>query len=86
MTRIADRRFVLWDEERGLVFCFVFFEHAGRIKTVKLKDGSIFNVPPVYQKPSSTMVAELFKIIDGKIRRIEAVEGYVTYGLHSGWQ
>lgn len=85
MTRIRDRRFMLIDQERGLVFGVVFFDHAGRLKTVTLTNGTIFQVPPVYQKPTTLMVAELFKIKNGKILRIDAIEGWVTYGERSGW-
>jgi hypothetical protein len=85
MTRIRDRRFMLIDEERGLVFGVVFFDHAGRLKTVTLADGTIFEVPAVYRKPTTLLVAELFKIRNGKILRIDAVEGWVTYGERSGW-
>jgi hypothetical protein len=85
MTRIRDRRFMLIDEERGLVFGVVFFDHAGKMKTVPLTDGTTFSVPPVYRKPTTLMVAELFKIKDAKIFRIDAVEGWVTYGVKPGW-
>jgi hypothetical protein len=85
MTRIRDRRFMLIDEERGLVFGVVFFDHAGRLKTVTLTDGTTFQVPAVYRKPTTLMVAELFKIKGGKILRIDAVEGWVTYGAKPGW-
>jgi hypothetical protein len=85
MTRIRDRRFMLVDQERGLVFGVVFFDHAGRLKTVTLTNGTTFQVPAVYRKPTTLMVAELFKIKDGKILRIDAVEGWVTYGVKSGW-
>lgn len=85
MTRIRDRRFMLIDEERGLVFGVVFFDHAGRLKTVTLTDGTTFSAPPVYRKPTTLMVAELLKIKDGKILRIDALEGWVTYGQRLGW-
>jgi len=85
MTRIRDRRFTMIDEERGLVFGVVFFDHAGRLKTVPLRDGTTFTVPDIYRKPTTLMVAELFKIKDAKILRIDAVEGWVTYGVKSGW-
>jgi len=85
MTRIRDRRFMLIDEERGLVFGVVFFDDAGKMKTVPLADGTTFAVPPVYRKPTTLMVAELFKIKDAKILRIDAVEGWVTYGVKPGW-
>ena len=54
------------DEERGLVFGVVFFDHAGTLKTVTLKNGTTFQVPAVYRKPTTLMVAELFKIKAGQ--------------------
>ena len=62
-----------------------FFDHAGKLKTVTLTNGTKFRVPPVYRKPTTLMVAELFKFKDGKILRIDAVEGWVTYGAKPGW-
>ena len=70
-TGVSDRRFLIFDEERGLVFAIAFFDHNARVTTIKNKDGSTHTAPPVFQKPATTMVAELFKIVDGNIRRIE---------------
>lgn len=85
ISKINDRRYVLFDDERGLILAIVFFDHPGTMKSVALTDGTTFTVPPGYRKPTTLMVAELFKIVAGKIRRIDAIEGFVTYGSHSGW-
>jgi hypothetical protein len=65
VSRIRDRRFVVVDRERGIVFAFAFFDHERINWTWQL--------------------AELFKIQDGKIRRIEAVFHRAPYGINSGW-
>ncbi len=84
VTRIR-RRVPLVDEERGVALAIGFFDHAGRMRTVRLSDGTIIPVPETHQHPKTLMLMEAFKIVDGKIRRIDAIEGFVTYGLHSIW-
>jgi hypothetical protein len=85
VTRIVERRFPVVDEERGVVVAMGYFDHIGKMKTVRLSDGTDFTVPKTHQKPQTLMLVEFFKIIDGKFRRIDAYECYVTYGLRSGW-
>jgi hypothetical protein len=84
VTRIR-RRVPLVDVERGVVLASGFFDHAGRMRSVKLRDGTTMEVPVTHQHPKTLALMEAFKIVDGKIRRIDAVEGFVTYGLCSGW-
>lgn len=86
ITHIRERRFPIVDEERGLVYAIIFFDHAGTVKKVKLTDGSTLIVPPPYDTPYTFMIGELFKIKNGKIYRIEAVLLSVPYGMPSGWQ
>jgi len=83
VTRIRDRRFVLVDQERGLVLAFVFFDHAGNIPTVMLTDGT--TIPIGVKRPFTWEIAELFKIENGLIRQIEAVLCEAPYGMNSGW-
>ena len=85
ITRIDDRRFPVVDEERGLVLAEVTFNHAGRMKTQTLADGTVSPVPPDMTVPFSFEIYELFKIQDGKIMRIEALVNPVPYGMTSGW-
>lgn len=84
VTRIRDRRFVAVDEERGVVFSFVFFDHAaGRTRTYQTPDGrTVTNGPP---SPFTWELAEIFKIERGKIRQIEAILASAPYGMLSGW-
>lgn len=83
VTRIRDRRFVVVDQERGLVLTFVFFDHAGNIPEVTLSDGT--TIPIGVSRPFTWEISELFKIENGLIRQIEAVLGEAPYGMNSGW-
>jgi len=84
VTRIRDRRFVAVDTERGLVFSFVFFDHAaGKYRSYKMADGTDASSGPT--RPWTWELAEMFKIENGKIRRVEALLDQVPYGMLSGW-
>jgi hypothetical protein len=82
--RVRDRRFVAVDQERGLVFSFVFFDHAlGKDRTFQTPDGRTVTHGPI--QPNGWEIAELFKIEKGMIRRIEANMVSPPYGMNSGW-
>jgi hypothetical protein len=84
VTRIRDRRYVAVDRERGIVFSFVFFDHAaGKTRRYKASGGRDVVAGPT--EPWTWQIAELFKIEKAKIRRIEAVMHRVPYGMNSGW-
>jgi hypothetical protein len=84
VTRIRDRRYVAIDQERGLVFAFVFFDHAaGETRTFTTAYGKQVTAGPA--QPWTWYIAELFKIENGLIRRIEATLERVPYGMTSGW-
>jgi hypothetical protein len=82
--RIHDRRFVAVDRERGLVFSFVFFDHAlGKDRTFQAPGGRTVTGGPT--DPWTWQIAEMFKIEKGKIRQIEALLQRAPYGMNSGW-
>ena len=84
VTRIRDRRFVAVDQERGLVFSFIFFDHAaGDTRHYTAPDGRAVTGGPT--TPWTWELAEMFKIEKGKIRRIEAILERAPYGMGSGW-
>jgi len=84
VSRIRDRRYVAVDQERGLVFAFVFFDHdAGASRTFKTPDGRTVTAGPV--TPWTWQIAELFKVEKGLLHEIEAVLERVPYGMNSGW-
>jgi hypothetical protein len=72
-----ERRFPIVDEERGLVFVIFLFDHPGPVTKSDFTSR--------YSQPNSMMVAELFKIRDGRISQIEAVLNVFPYGTKSGW-
>lgn len=82
--RIRDRRFVAVDEERGIVFSFVFFDHpGGDTRTFQVPDGRTVTAGPV--QPWTWQIAELFKVQNNQITRIEAILARSPYGMNSGW-
>jgi hypothetical protein len=84
VTRIRDRRFVLVDPERSVVFAFAFFDNAGgdsRFGT--LPDGRRVESGP--KIPWTWAIAEAFKIERGLIGPVESVLHQVPYGMGSGW-
>ena len=83
-TRVRDRRFVAVDPERGLVTAiFAIDQASGKYRTFKMADGKEISAGPL--KPETLAVAETFKIEGGKIRRIEAIQLNVPYGMITGW-
>jgi len=83
-TRARDRRIVAVDRERGLVaVIFALDQASGKYRTFKMSDGREVTAGPA--KPETLAAAEIFKIEGGKIRRIEAVQINVPYGMVTGW-
>ena len=56
-----------------------------RIRRSPGPDGSPHPVNPPFDQPFSFFIAELFKVVDGKINRIEALVTPVPYGMYTGW-
>ena len=82
--RIRDRRYVVVDQERGLVVAFAFFDHpAGKTRTFQVPDGGTVTGGP--QQPWTWEIAELFKVEKGLLHEIEAVLERAPYGMTSGW-
>lgn len=84
VNRIRDRRFTTIDEERGLVFAFAFFDHSGGdTRTFTTADGRQITAGPV--QPHTWQIAEIFKIENGLISKIDAFLERSPYGMNSGW-
>jgi hypothetical protein len=84
VTRIRDRRYVAVDQERGLVFSFIFFDHsAGKTRHFETPNGRAVVAGPT--QPWTWELAEMFKVENGKLRQIEAVMDRAPYGMTSGW-
>jgi hypothetical protein len=67
ITRVQERRFPVVDEERGMVLSIIRFDHSGKNKSITWADGSSHPVNPPFDQPFSFLIAELFKVSDGKI-------------------
>lgn len=71
VSDIRERRFIA-DPVTGLAFAMGYFDHDGAVNES-------------LTQPYSLIIGEIFKIMDGKIRQIEAVLMTVPYGMESGW-
>jgi hypothetical protein len=81
--RLRDRRFMLVDEERGLVLAAGFIDHSGRVGEYRLTDGTLVKAP--LRRPHSFYLFELFKLRDNSIEQIEANFITVPYNMPSPW-
>jgi hypothetical protein len=85
VTDIRERRFIA-DPVTGLAFGWGYFDHNGSVVQMsETLDGKMTDVTSMFRQPFSFYIAEIFKIMDGNIRQIEAVLTTVPYGMESGW-
>jgi hypothetical protein len=83
IDRVRARRFPIIDAERGVVVAIAFLDQAARYVEYETLDGRDRRIPIEY--PNSHGVLELFKIEDGKIRRIEGVTSFQPYLMPTKW-
>ena len=81
--RLRDRRFVVVDEERGIVLAAAFIDHEGRLGEYTLTNGT--KRTSNYRRPHSYLVFEAFRIKGAKIQQVEAVFTTVPYNMRSPW-
>jgi hypothetical protein len=72
-----DRRCLAVDEERGLVCIRFAFDHPGPVTSAAHESR--------YLEPNSMAAFEVFKVVGGEIRQIEAVLDVFPYGMPLGW-
>jgi len=87
-NEVRGRRFLVVDEEKGIVFTQVFFDHAGTAKFLTDSNG---NKVPISggsgaDLPNSILINEIFWIKNGVIEHITANIVTVPYGMPSGWE
>jgi hypothetical protein len=85
VTDVRERRYLVLDEERGLSYAVVFFDHDGTALTMGGVGGATREVRAPFNRPLTFMIGEMFKIVDGQILQIEAVIVTVPFGMPSGW-
>src|SRR5580658_1167333 len=84
ITAIQPRRVLVVDEEKGLTFGVYMFQHKG-LTQITMKDGSTRPAPYFVGQPVTMPMAEVFKIVNGNIREVEAIGVQIPYGLGPGW-
>jgi hypothetical protein len=83
-TRLRDRRYMVIDRERGLVYAGVGFDHDASMRSYTLKNGKTVKVTRT--APWTWMIHEIFQINkEGKISQVEAILLSVPYGMPPGW-
>ncbi len=85
ITAIRPRRVLVVDEEKGLTFGVYMFQHKG-LTQITMKDGSTRPAPYFVGLPVTMPMAEVFKIVNGNIREVEAIGTQISYGLGPGWK
>lgn len=78
-TLIRDRQCKVADVERGLLFCYVYFDHAATLRSWQLTNGTVETASN--PGPWSWQGAEFFKIKNKTIVYIEAVVIPVPYRM-----
>jgi hypothetical protein len=85
ITAIKPRRVLVVDEDLGLTFGVYMFQHKG-LTQITMKDGSKRDAPYFVGQPVTMPMAEVFKIVNGNIREVEAIGVQIPYGLGPGWE
>ena len=73
IKQVRNRRYLMVDEEKGLVFGLVVFDMLGKKEDFKNFSIHLDKLPSRFFKPRSMFLAEIFKIVDGQILAIEAL-------------
>jgi hypothetical protein len=85
ITKVRNRRYLIVDEEKGLVLGVFMMDVPARKEHFDLFPIPMDKLPVHMITPHTIYLAELFKIIKGQIREIEALMFNTTLGAHSGW-
>lgn len=86
IVHITDRRFLLVDEERGIVYATVMFQHPGNVRFVDVPGkGRVELTGTTSANPNTTEILEAFRLKDGKITNIHAYVSLLPYRQKPGW-
>jgi len=83
VDRIRARSFPIINEETGVVVAVSIEDHAARYVEYESLSGDNLKINVEY--PNSRGMVEIFKIIDGKIARIEGVSVFLPYYIQNLW-
>lgn len=84
ITEISPRRILVLDEERGLAMGMFMFHHNGQHDHAMV-NGERVEYSGATRRPFTTVIPEMFKIVDGEITRIIAMMTSIPYRSKSGW-
>ena len=83
-NRVDPRRVWAVDQEHGLVIGLYTPNVPGTARQLTLRNGQVLKMGPDEMIPFTIVQAEMFKIVDGQISRVEVVLGpRVPYGTRS---
>ena len=86
ITEVTQRRFPVVDEENGIVFATVMFQHPGNVPA---PNWAATGLPPdpnsLSAYPNTTEIIEAFKVRNGKLYRIFAYISLLPYRQLPGW-
>ncbi|HKU42904.1 MAG TPA: hypothetical protein VJR89_32315 [Polyangiales bacterium] len=85
ITRVRERRFLLIDPAKGLVCGTFLMDVPGRKEDFASFPIPFEKLPAHMYTPHTILLAELFKIVHGQIREIEATMVNVPLGATCGW-
>jgi hypothetical protein len=85
---VRPRRFEVVDVEHGLILGILRFNHPGDVPFVDTPGYGRVSMEhnPWAVRPTSALIAELFKVEDHKIQRVMAVITNVPYRMPTGWE
>ena len=83
-NKVEPRRAWAVDQERGVVVGLYTPNVPGTARQLTLRNGQVLKMGPDEMIPFTIVQAEMFKIVDGQISRVEVVLGpRVPYGMRS---
>jgi hypothetical protein len=86
ITRVRNRRYLIVDEAKGLVFGIFMMDVPAKKEHFDLFPIPLDKLPVHMVTPHTIFLAELFEIVGGQIREIEALMFNTTLGAYSGWE
>jgi hypothetical protein len=85
IREIKPRRFLLVDEERGVVYAMVMFQHPGNVTGLPMWEKQYKDPTSIIVYPNSMAMTESFRIRGGKITHIVAQMVMLPYRQPTGW-
>jgi hypothetical protein len=85
VTSVSHRRYLVVDEDDQVVSAIATFDHRGNLESVPMQRGRDYKPNGAFTRPFSFLIFESFKVVDGKIRQIEATVFSVPYRMNPGW-